>query len=219
VNCINWAVSLKSPIYWREESIRTDYKLSKTWSIFGRYTQDHWQQPSPSTLGYWGDDRYPSVDPNWTQPGYQATVKLTKLLGSTAVNDFQLSYAANRITVTAGGTNPGLVPAINASYQTYFPTSDKFLGTQVGYPVFWGGLGDGNVGTSDNLWNMGPWHNNEELYILKDDFSKVHGSHTFKVGFLASNNRKNELSGARPERPRATGVLPLTTAAMAHSTL
>jgi hypothetical protein len=30
---------------------------------------------------------------------------------------------------------------------------------------------------------------------LKDDFSKVKGSHTFKVGFLASNNRKNELSG------------------------
>lgn len=193
VNCINWAVSLKSPIYWREESIRTDYKLSKTWSIFGRYTQDHWQQPSPSTLGYWGDDKYPSVDPNWTQPGYQATVKLTKLLGSTAVNDFQLSYAANRITVTRGGTNPNLVSEINASYQTFFPLSDKFLGSQMGYPVFWGGLGSGANG--DNLWNMGPWHNNEELYILKDDFSKVHGSHTFKVGFLASNNRKNELTG------------------------
>jgi hypothetical protein len=195
VNCQNWVQSLTSPIYWREENVRMDYQLGKTWSLFGRFTQDHWNQPSPSTLGYWGDDRYPSVDPNWTQPGYQATIKLTKLLGSTAVNDFQLSYAANRITVTAGGTNPGLVQQINASYQTYFPTSDKLLGKQVGYPVFWGGAGDGNVGTSDTLWNMGPWHNNEELYIAKDDFSKVHGAHTFKVGFLASNNRKNEVSG------------------------
>ncbi len=193
VNCQNWVQSLTSPIYWREESVRLDYQLSKTWSMFGRYTQDHWNQPSPSTLGYWGDDKYPSVDPNWIQPGYQATVKLTKLLGGTAVNDFQVSYAANRITVTTGGTNPGIVGQINASYQTYFPTSDKFLGTQVGYPVFWGGLGNG--ANSDNLWNMGPWHNNEELYIAKDDFSKVHGAHTFKVGFLASNNRKNELSG------------------------
>jgi len=192
-NCTNWAVSLKSPIYWREENIRGDYKLGKTWSLFGRYTQDHWNQPSPSTLGYWGDDPYPSVDPNWVQPGYQATVKLTKLLGSTAVNDFQLSYAANRITVTRGGTNPDLVTQINASYQTVFPTSGKFLGNQMGYPVFWGGLGAGTDG--QNLWNMGPWHNNEELYILKDDFSKVKGAHTFKVGFLASMNRKNELSG------------------------
>jgi hypothetical protein len=195
VNCINWSQSLTSPIYWREENVRMDYQLGKTWSLFGRFTQDHWSQPSPSTLGYWGDDRYPSVDPNWNQPGYQATIKLTKLLGSTAVNDFQLSYAANRITVTTGGTNPGLVQQINSSYQTAFPISDKLLGNQVGYPVFWGGAGDGNVGSSDTLWNMGPWHNNEELYIAKDDFSKVHGAHTFKVGFLASNNRKNEVSG------------------------
>jgi len=193
VNCQNWVQSLTSPIDWREENVRMDYQLGKTWSLFGRFTQDHWNQPSPSTLGYWGDDNYPSVDPNWTQPGYQATIKLTKLLGSTAVNDFQLSYAANRITVTAGGTNPGIVQQINASYQTFYPTSDKLLGNQVGYPVFWGGLGSG--ANSQNLWNMGPWHNNEELYIAKDDFSKVHGAHTFKVGFLASNNRKNEVSG------------------------
>jgi hypothetical protein len=201
----NWSVSLKSPIYWREENIRGDYKLGKTWSLFGRYTQDHWNQSSPSTLGYWGDDNYPSVDPNWTQPGYQATVKLTKLIGNSAVNDFQISYAANRITVTRGGTNPGIVDQINASYTPYFGYGPKFLGKQVGYPVFWGGLGNG--ASDQTLWNMGPWHNNEALYILKDDFSKVHGAHTFKVGFLASNNRKNELSGGTSgEAPGYWGV-------------
>src|SRR5947209_497278 len=87
VQCNNWVQSLSSPINWREENIRMDYQLGKTWSVFGRYTQDHWNQPSPSTLGYWGDDPYPSVDPNWTQPGYQATIKLTKLIGSSSVND------------------------------------------------------------------------------------------------------------------------------------
>jgi hypothetical protein len=201
----NWSVSLTSPIYWREENVRIDYKLGKTWNIMGRYTQDHWNQPSPSTLGYWGDDNYPSVDPNWIQPGYQATVKLTKLLGNTAVNDFQVSYAANRITVSSGGTNPGIVQDINASYNTVFPLADKFLGKDMGYPVFWGGLGNG--ADSQTLWNMGPWKNNEELYILKDDFSKVHGAHTFKVGFLASNNKKNELSGGTSgEAPGYWGV-------------
>jgi len=187
----NWSVSLASPIYWREENIRGDYKLGKTWSLFGRYTQDHWNQPAPSTLGYWGDDNYPSVDPNWIQPGYQATVKLTKLLGNTAVNDFQISYASNRITVS--NNNPAVVQAINNSYTPVFGFGPKFLGTDMGYPVFWVGLGNG--ANDQNLWNMGPWKNNEELYILKDDFSKVHGAHTFKVGFLASMNRKNELSG------------------------
>jgi hypothetical protein len=190
-DCNNWNVSLTAPIFWRQESVRADYKLGKTWSLFGRYTQDHWSQPAPSTLGFWGDDPYPSVESNWIQPGYQATVKLTKLLGSSAVNDFQISYAANRITVTVGGTNPGLVGQINDAQQPFFPYSEKFLGKNMGYPVFWGGIGNGT--SSNDLWTQGPWHNNEELYILKDDFSKVSGAHTFKVGFLASNNKKNEL--------------------------
>jgi hypothetical protein len=205
VNCNNWVQSLTAPVYWREENIRMDYRLGKTWSLMGRYTQDHWSQPFPSTLGFWGDDRYPSVEGSWTQPGYQATIKLTKLIGSTAVNDFQFSYAANRITVDRSGTNPGLNDQINSTFQTYFPKSDKFLGGDVGYPVFWGGLGNG--ANSDNLWEMGPWHNNEALYIVKDDFSKVHGAHTFKVGFLGSVNRKNELSGgSSAENPNYWGA-------------
>jgi hypothetical protein len=156
-------------------------------------------------LGYWGDDNYPSVDPNWVQPGYQASIRLTKLIGDSAVNDFQIAYTANRITVTRGGENPGIVPQINAAYTTFFPVSDKFLGDQRGYPTFWGGLGNG--ANSQNLWNMGPWHNNEELYVAKDDFSKVKGSHTFKVGFLASNNKKNELSGgSSADAPNYWGV-------------
>src|SRR5256885_690970 len=52
VNCKNWAESLTAPIFWRQENLRVDYKLGKTWSVFGRYTQDHWSQPYPSTLGF-----------------------------------------------------------------------------------------------------------------------------------------------------------------------
>lgn len=191
VNCQNWAQSITSPIYWREESVRADYKISSTWSIMGRFTGDHWQQPEPSTLGFWGDDRYPSVESSWTQPGYQATVKLTKLFGTSAVNDFQVSYSANRITITRGGTDAALNDAVSSVYTPVFPYSDKLAGTDVGYPVFWGGLGPG--ANSDNLWTIAPWVNNQELYVLRDDFSKVAGNHTFRVGFLVSNNRKNEI--------------------------
>jgi hypothetical protein len=193
VNCINWALSLAAPVNWRQENIRADYNLTSTWKIFGRFTQDKWNQGFPSTLGFWGDDRYPSVESQWNQPGYQATIKLTKIFGSAAVNDFQLSYAANRITATRGGTNPGLNDQIVAALPTFYSVSQKQAGNQMGYPIFWGGLGNG--ANSDNLWTLAPWHNNEELYIMKDDYSKVVGSHTFKVGFLASNNKKNELVG------------------------
>src|SRR5437870_9773538 len=39
-DCVNWATSLTAPIYWRQESIRMDYRLGSGWSWFGRYTQD-----------------------------------------------------------------------------------------------------------------------------------------------------------------------------------
>jgi hypothetical protein len=191
VNCNNWVQSENAPIYWREENIRMDYKLGKTWSIFGRYTQDHWSQPFPSTLGFWGDDRYPSIETSWAQPGYQATVKLTKLIGASSVNDFQFSYAANRIIATRSGTNPGLNDTINNTYTPFFGWNTKLFGKGDSYPIFWGGLGNG--ANSDNLWSQAPWHNNEALYIIKDDFSKVKGTHTFKVGFLFSWNQKNEI--------------------------
>jgi Carboxypeptidase regulatory-like domain/TonB-dependent Receptor Plug Domain len=194
VNCQNWAQSFTAPIYWREESIRGDYRISNDWSVTGRFTQDHWSQPVPSTLGFWGDDKYPSVESNWVQPGYQGMIKVTKLFGSTAVNDFQASYSSNRITITRGGTNPGLNDKIAAAFSPFFPLSQKFAGGQIGYPVFWGGLGA--EANSDNLWTIAPWHNNEQLIVLKDDFSKVVGTHAFKVGFLFSNNQKNELVNA-----------------------
>ncbi len=205
-NCNNWAVTMTSPIYWRQESIRMDYQLGSGWTLFGRYTQDHWSQPFPSTLGFWGDDSYPSVESSWIQPGYQATIRLTKVLGNTAVNDFQISYAANRITADRAGTNPGLNDQIAQVFTPDFPLSDKQSGAQMGYPVFWGGLGNG--ADSQDLWTQAPWHNNEQLYVLKDDFSKVHGDHTFKVGFLFSNNQKNELAnGTSEENTQFGGVI------------
>jgi hypothetical protein len=206
VNCQNWAESIASPIYWRQENIRVDYKVAPTWSLMGRYTQDHWEQPYPSTLGFWGDDRYPSVESSWNQPGYQATIKLTKLFGGTAVNDFQLAYAANRINIIRAGENPALNDAVVSAFTPFFPLSQKFAGRKIGYPIFFGGLGPG--ANSDDLQTIAPWENNQELYILRDDFSKVFSNHTFKVGFLASNNRKNELvNPSSGENAQFSGVV------------
>jgi hypothetical protein len=192
-SCNNWSVSLTSPIYWRQENARVDYKLGSTWTLMGRYTHDAWSQPYPSTLGFWGDDVYPSVESSWIQPGAQATIKLSKLFGSTAVNDFQVSYSMNRINAELAGNNPALDAQIAAAIPNEFSDSVKTAGANVAMPLFNGGLGNG---ASTTIQTQAPWHNNEQLIVLKDDFSKVHGKHTFKMGMLASNNQKNELLGS-----------------------
>jgi hypothetical protein len=203
-NCDNLGFTQSTSVPWREDNVRIDFNATKTWKVFGRFTNDSWTNPAPDTLGYWGDDIYPAVEGSWKQPGRQATVKLTKLFGATAVNDFQLSYAMNRISVGLDGTGQnGLSPAalvaqINAASPSYFPLDTKEGGAgAVGQPLFWSAIsGTGNYQGGNaavgGLSNMGPWHNNEQLLILKDDFSKVRGSHTFKVGFIATNNQKNE---------------------------
>jgi hypothetical protein len=224
-NCLNWAASLVSPINWREENARVDWKIGRTWSLMGRYTHDAWSQPSPSTLNFWGDDNLPSIEEGWSQPAQQATVKLTKLFGSTAVNDFQFSFAGNKIIATVEGTG-GTITGVDAlgvggpqtgthlsatdlnhsiltnqetlsTINTAFPIGDKLVGDRIGYPGFWGG-GCSNpcpAAAGQALWNQGPWKNNEQLYIVKDDFSKVLGAHTFKLGFIGTLNQKNEQTG------------------------
>jgi hypothetical protein len=201
VDCKNWGASLSASIPWREDNFRGDYHITPTLTLMGRFTNDSWAQPFPSTLGYWGDDVYPSVEGSWTQPGRQATLKLTKLFGGNAVNDFQVSYAMNRITVAQGGTGAGgLTPsqaqqAMNVASPPFFATSQKQGGAAgLGQPLFWTAINGTQIGSNGGFDDMGPWHNNEQLLILKDDFTKVVGAHTFKVGFLATNNQKNELA-------------------------
>src|SRR5579864_7006092 len=212
VNCANWGASFGAPVPWREDNVRGDFHITKTLSLMGRYTFDSWAQPAPSTLGYWGDDLWPGIESSWAQPSRQVTLKLTKLLGSTAVNDLQVSYAANAINITRAGTgadipaNPLGIAAghvdpttftqmQNAASLPYFPLSTKALGINMGQPLFWGnGIvgGESISGGSGGFQAIGPWHNNEQLLILTDNFSKVVGTHTFKAGFLATQNQKNE---------------------------
>lgn len=218
VNCANWAQNAKIPVNWREDNIRGDYNITPTWKLFARYTRDTWANPFPSTLQYWGEDEYPEVGEGWSQPSSQATIRLTKLIGPSAVNDFQVSYGANAITVTRGGTGVGgnyytspgvLAPTLSANafvYSVnqlslpYFPLSGKAYplaptANSLGQPGFWGNGPQGvscKIGVCGTFAQQGPWHNNEQLLILKDDFSKVMGAHTFRAGFLATNNQKDQ---------------------------
>ena len=56
----------------------------------------------------------------------------------------------------------------------------------------WGSLGAYGGGV---LWNQAPWLNNQDLFVVKDDYSAVFGKHFLKVGVLVSYNKKNEEVG------------------------
>lgn len=186
-SCSNWVTSIDTPINWRQSNIRADYSLSNSTRIMVRYSQDSWTNNAPNLqTNLWGDDPYPAVDSNWDQPSKSFVAQLNQNLGATAVNSLQFAYSANSIVVTRGGTDPTLNDRINAAVPTLFPNAAREYPNDRGHPVFWGNQGYGA------LWNEAPFNNNQDLFVLKDDYTAVFGKHFVKAGALVSFNKKNE---------------------------
>jgi hypothetical protein len=178
---------LNSPTRWWETNVRGDYILNKSTSLMLKYTQEHWSQPTPSIPGgEWGDTGFPAVDSSWAQPSRLVTMKLSRTIGTTAVNDFAFSYSGNRIYITNGGTNPGLSQQIYGASIPNYPISGKTAGNKLAPPVFWG------PGGYSTLWNAAPWNNRMDRYTWTDDYSKVKGKHQLKFGVLLSHNVKDQ---------------------------
>ena len=184
----NWTKSLNVPTYWREENIRGDINLTKSLTLMLKYTRDSWQIGPPSAGFGWGDNPLGVIDEGWQQPGSIATAKLSKTIGSKAVNDFQFSYSTNSITITQA--NPTLVKQLNDAIPTFFPVSGKKFGDQ-GPSVWYSGWGNAHL---PSVWTIAPWQNQQDLNTWQDDFSIVKGRHTLKFGGIYSRNLKDEQS-------------------------
>jgi hypothetical protein len=179
--------SLNSPVNLWQTFARGDYLINKSTTLMLTYTQSHWSQPTPSIPGgEWGDTGFPAVDSSWAQPSRIAAIRLSRTIGTTAVNDFQFSYSGNRINITNGGTDPGLAQQIYQAMTPDFPLSGKTAGKNLAPPVFWG------PGGYSTLWNAAPWNNRMDRYTWTDDYSKVAGKHQFKFGALLAHNVKDQ---------------------------
>jgi len=187
-SCNNWVEAVATPIDYHQFHGRADWSVTNSTRLMVRYTHDSWKATN-ANANLWGDDPFPVVGSNWNQPGKSLVAQLNQNIGSKMTNALTFSYSANVIEVTRGGENPDLVSQITAALPTLFPSSVKEKGGQ-GQPMAnWGSLGPYSNGV---LWNQAPWVNNQDLYVLKDDWSAVFGKHFVKAGFLGSFNRKNE---------------------------
>jgi hypothetical protein len=179
--CSNYVQSVPTPINWDQINARMDWNIGSNTRVMVRYTQDGWK--ADNTV-LWGDSPYSVVGSDWDQPGKSLVAQLNRNIGSSMTNTLTFSYSANVITATRTGDS-AVVDQINSVMPTVYPSSIKEAGG-AGQPLSWG------VGPYGLLWNQSPWKNNQDLYVLKDDFSAVFGKHFLKAGFLLSTNAKNE---------------------------
>jgi hypothetical protein len=179
-NGINLVISPVEPVNTRQDTIRGDITLTSKMNLMVRYINETWIHQNAAG-NFWGDTGFPTLSTDWDQPSHSFAVKLTNTLSSTSVNEFQFSRAGNDITATTNAAGQALDQEIASKFPTVFP---KPAG--VGLPTDWGG------GGYPALWHEAPWANHEDLFIWKDDFSKVFGGHDTKFGGLVSHNIKRE---------------------------
>lgn len=180
----DWATSQLQPIDTRQDLIRGDITINDKTNLMVRYINENWTHLA-ATGNFWGDSSYPTLASDWNQPSHSFAVKLTNTLTSKAVNEFQFSIAGNDIIITTSPESQALQDEIASKIPTVFPHGDGSIGGTVP-SLFWG------AGGYSNIWHQAPWANREDLYIWKDDFSLVKGSHEFKFGGLFSHNFKDE---------------------------
>ncbi|HEU4871044.1 MAG TPA: carboxypeptidase regulatory-like domain-containing protein [Pyrinomonadaceae bacterium] len=180
----DWATSRLQPIDTRQDSIRGDFTINDKANLMVRYINEKWTHLG-ATGNFWGDSAYPTLASDWSQPSHSFVVKLTNTITSKAVNEFQFSIAGNDIIITTSPDTQALQDEIASKIPTVFPHGDGTIGGTVP-SLFWG------AGGYSNIWHQAPWANREDLYIWKDDFSLVKGSHEWKFGGLFSHNFKDE---------------------------
>jgi hypothetical protein len=183
-SCNNWVEAVPTPVDWRQENIRLDWSVNDSTRVMLRWTHDSWE----ADRNQWGDDPFPVVRSLWNQPGRSLVAQLNKNIGSTMTNSLTFSYSANVIDVVRAG-DEDLVNQLNQAIPTFFPSDIKQQGGEGQPAALWGSLGNYSDGT---LWNQAPWKNNQDLFVIKDDYSAVFGKHFVKAGLLYSFNKKNE---------------------------
>ena len=178
-----WVDAPTQPINTRQDSIRGDVNITSNMNLMVRYINEKWVHGEASG-NFWGDTGFPTLSSDWDQPSHSFAVKVTNTISPTAVNDFTFSRAGNSIFITTSAATAPLNNEIASKFPTVYPRPEGF-----GLPTLWG------AGGYPALWHQAPWVNEEDLFIWKDDFSKVIGSHDSKFGVVFSNNRKNEQAG------------------------
>ncbi|HEY0728496.1 MAG TPA: hypothetical protein VGD38_10530, partial [Pyrinomonadaceae bacterium] len=179
----DWATTQLQPIDTRQDLIRGDLTITDKMNLMVRYINEKWTHLAASN-NFWGDSPYPTLSSDWAQPSHSFAVKLSNTISSRAVNEFQFSIAGNDIIITTNPATQALQDEIASKFPTVFPHDNPVGGTAPS--LFWG------AGGYANIWHQAPWANREDLYIWKDDFSLIVGSHDLKFGGLFAHNFKDE---------------------------
>ena len=153
-----------------EQIVRIDHQFSDKTTLMAHYIRDGVNQTFPTSL--WSSDTYPTVGTDFLNVPQSYVVKLTRSISSSLLNEAQISYTREPLTLLPTGTYqnpPGLTiqplyPGINTDNRIpNLNMSGSALSTI--YDV--------------SSW---PWFNVSNTWDARDSVHKIAGNHSLNFG-------------------------------------
>jgi hypothetical protein len=172
----NYTWGSKSRTFFSDYSGRVDHQFNPDLKAYGSYTynfQSGFQRPTSINVPAF--DGANGIYTPFVQQN--ASTGLTKVFNSTTVNDARVGFYRIR--------NDTIVPSYNENWagQLGIPNDSPLL-----FPSFSGTAASGNstapgLSTAYGLTVPGPSRQIRQNWNFRDDFSKVIGTHAFKMGY------------------------------------
>ncbi len=172
----NYTWASRSRTYFSDFSGRVDQQFNQNLKAYGSYTYNYTSGlQRPTSIAVPAFDYANGIIAPFTQQN--ASTGLTQLLGPTAVNDVRIGFYRLR--------NDTLVPSYNQNWagQLGIPNDSPAL-----FPTLSGTTASGNstapaLNTTYGLGAPSPSTGIRQVWTFRDDFSKVLGTHAFKMGY------------------------------------
>jgi outer membrane receptor protein involved in Fe transport len=180
-NGFNFIASSPAVSNFNHYGIRWDHQFGAKATLMANYMQTNTPLAGLNSSGFWGDDNFPSVNSDWNTKAKIANIKLTTVISTRTVNDFQFGYSTNVIDIkTSTVSDPTLASRAGFTYTELFPE------TSGSFPAL--NLNDG----FDMLQHTAPFFDLTHNFQYRDDLTHSFGKHNLKMGFFARFSRKLE---------------------------
>ena len=180
----NYTYEARSRTYYEDYSGRLDHQVNDKFKLFGSYTYNHQSglgRPTSVAIPVF-DGANGTLTP-FTEQNY--SIGASYLISPTTFNDFRIGYYRAR--------NDTFVPSYNQGWaqKLGIPNDNPLLMPSFSSTMASGYTAAPALNTMYGLTVPGPSRDIRETLSLRDDFSKMAGTHAFKMGYEILDFRAN----------------------------
>jgi len=190
----NYLSNLSGSYPRRQDMIRLDYAPpSSKWQAYVRYTQDADEQHPPYSVWINGGLNFDLSPLTFRQPGKGMVIAVTRPFKASWFSETRLGYSMNRLTSEPDEPEKISKKALGIDLPQWRPDLNP--------SGFIPNVTFGGIGTSPNMSmnNAMPYKNVNHIFSVTQNFSKISGTHTIRMGVYVERTRKDQIT-ATPTR-------------------